>query len=90
MLSNHPAFCNTFFRPSGPSPTIGNLQLLLGRENLEKNDLPFDTWVQTRDRHYLESQLIPDCNDFWQVSMLPEFVKARGELIRKRLRLLIT
>jgi hypothetical protein len=28
---------------------LGNLQLLLGRENLEKSNIPFAQWIQTRD-----------------------------------------
>jgi len=26
---------------------LGNLQLLLGRENLEKSNIPFAQWIQT-------------------------------------------
>lgn len=65
---------------------LGNLQLLLGRENLEKNNIPFSQWIQTRDRDFLERHLIPNDPVLWDVTALPEFVAAREELIRKRLR----
>lgn len=65
---------------------LGNLQLLLARENLEKNNIPFSQWIQTRDLDFLERHLIPDNPDLWDVSALPEFVAAREELIRQRLR----
>jgi hypothetical protein len=65
---------------------LGNLQLLLARENLEKNNVPFSQWIQTRDGDFLERHLIPGNPDLWDVTALPEFVAAREELIRERLR----
>jgi len=65
---------------------VGNLQLLLGRENLEKSNTPFGDWIQTRDSEFHERHLIPNRPALWDVSMLPEFVEAREELIRRRLR----
>jgi uncharacterized protein with ParB-like and HNH nuclease domain len=65
---------------------LGNLQLLLARENMEKNDTPFGQWIKTRDENFLERHCIPDKPDFWDVTELPEFVKMREELIRQRLR----
>jgi hypothetical protein len=65
---------------------LGNLQLLLSRENLEKNNLPFSNWIQTRDRNFLNRHLIPDDPDLWDAAALPEFVAAREKLIRDRLR----
>jgi hypothetical protein len=65
---------------------LGNLQLLLARENLEKNNTPFSHWIQTRDREFLERHLIPDDPALWHVDALPEFVSAREELIGRRLR----
>lgn len=65
---------------------LGNLQLLLARENLEKNNTPFSHWIQTRDREFLERHLIPNDPSLWDVDALPEFVSAREELIRRRLR----
>lgn len=65
---------------------LGNLQLLLGRENLEKSNIPFAQWIQTRDDEFLRRHLIPKNRAFWDVTELPKFVEAREELIRERLR----
>ncbi len=67
---------------------LGNLQLLLARENLEKSNLPFFEWIESRDHDFLNRHLIPQNRELWDVTQLPEFVKAREELIRQRLRLL--
>jgi uncharacterized protein with ParB-like and HNH nuclease domain len=64
---------------------LGNLQLLLGRENLEKSNIPFAQWIQTRDAEFLERQMIPRNQALWEVTALPEFVKAREQLIRQRI-----
>jgi hypothetical protein len=65
---------------------LGNLQVLLGRENLEKSNIPFTQWIQTRDADFVARHLIPNKPAFWDVTMLPQFVEAREELIRQRLR----
>lgn len=65
---------------------LGNLQLLLGRENLEKNNTPFSQWIRTRDQDFLERHFIPNDPDLWDVTALPEFVAARERLISQRLR----
>ena len=64
---------------------LGNLQLIPGQENLEKTDLPFDSWITGRDRYYLERHLIPDRLDLATAMMLPEFVQEREKLLRRRL-----
>jgi hypothetical protein len=66
--------------------SLGNLEILLGRENMEKNNIPFAQWVQTRDGEFLDRHLIPNKPGLWDVTMLPQFVGAREELIRQRLR----
>jgi hypothetical protein len=65
---------------------LGNLQLLLGRENLEKSNIPFVQWIQTRDDEFLNRHLIPKNSALWDITELPKFVEAREELIRQRLR----
>ncbi|BBC01966.1 MULTISPECIES: DUF262 domain-containing protein [Bradyrhizobium] len=65
---------------------LGNLQLLLSRENLEKSNIPFSEWIQTRDRDFLHRHLIPDEPVLWEVEALPDFVRARERLIRQQLR----
>ncbi|MCP5389845.1 MAG: DUF262 domain-containing protein [Novosphingobium sp.] len=64
---------------------LGNLQLLPGTENIEKRDLPFDAWITSRDRNYMDRHLIPDRLDLATAQMLPEFVREREKAIRQRL-----
>jgi hypothetical protein len=65
---------------------LGNLQILLGRENIEKSNMPFAHWVQTRDGEFLDRHLIPNKPALWDIKMLPQFVEAREDLIRQRIR----
>lgn len=60
---------------------LGNLQLLLGRENGEKSNLPFPDWIRTRDPAFLVDHLIPTDPALWSVERLPEFVAEREKLI---------
>ncbi|MFC0160014.1 DUF262 domain-containing protein [Mameliella alba] len=64
---------------------LGNLQLLPSQENLEKNDLPFEAWITSRNVAYREQHLIDDTPDLWTVTALPEFVRHRDRLIRQKL-----
>jgi uncharacterized protein with ParB-like and HNH nuclease domain len=66
--------------------SLGNLQLLLGRENIEKSNKEFNEWINTRDDEFLDEHLIPRDQDLWNVNSLPEFVAHREKLIRQRLR----
>lgn len=63
---------------------LGNLQLLPGRENSEKSNMPFGDWIKTRDGGFLERHLIPPEPHLWTPEALPQFVAAREKLIRKR------
>ena len=67
------------------SNRIGNLQILTGEENRAKSDGSFNSWIDTRDDDFLERHLIPPNRDLWDVRMLPEFVREREKLIRKKL-----
>jgi hypothetical protein len=64
---------------------LGNLQLLRGEENIEKRDLPFRSWITGRRADFYESHMIPERLDLCDVLHLPEFVREREKLIRKRL-----
>lgn len=64
---------------------IGNLQLLPAEDNLEKNDLPFASWITSRHDSFLDQHLIPHRPDLWMATRLPEFVTEREKLIRKAL-----
>lgn len=70
---------------AGQVNRLGNLQLLPATENIEKSDLPFDAWITSRDRHYMERHLIPSRLDLVGAQTLPEFVRERERLIRRRL-----
>jgi hypothetical protein len=67
---------------------LGNLELLLGRENLEKNAKPFDEWIRTRDPVFLQRHAIPIDRSLWRAEALPEFVAAREQLMQARMRAL--
>tara|TARA_R110000751_G_scaffold71441_12_gene145043 strand:+ start:10358 stop:12151 length:1794 start_codon:yes stop_codon:yes gene_type:complete len=64
---------------------IGNLQLLVGAENLEKSDYSFEDWIRTRDSSFQEKHLLPDNEHLWSIMMLPKFVAERERLILQRL-----
>ena len=64
---------------------LGNLQLLPGQENLEKSDIPFESWITGRSDSYKAKHLIAHTPDLWTEAMLPEFVREREKLIRQRL-----
>jgi hypothetical protein len=70
---------------TGSVDLIGNLQLLPAHENIEKSDLPFDSWITGRSDAYRDRNLIEHTPDLWTAAMLPEFVRGRERLIRQRL-----
>lgn len=65
---------------------LGNLHLLMDHDNLGKSDTDLRTWLKTRDFEFLERHMIPDDPDLWLPEALLEFIDAREELIRKRLK----
>ena len=65
---------------------LGNLQLLLARENQEKLDKPFNRWISTRDEGFKARHLIPDDPTLWTLERFDDFIKAREKLIATRLR----
>ncbi|MCM2563672.1 hypothetical protein M8756_16175 [Lutimaribacter sp. EGI FJ00015] len=64
---------------------LGNLQLLPSQENLEKEGMPFEAWITSRNAAYRGGHLIEDEADLWTTKMLPEFVRSREWLIRQKL-----
>lgn len=69
--------------------SLGNLQLLRGDENIEKGALPFRSWITGRRVDFHEQHMIPERLDLCDVMQLPEFVREREKLIRKRLLALV-
>jgi hypothetical protein len=65
---------------------LGNLCLLMGSENIGKQDMALDDWLATRDASFLKRHLIPDDKALWTFDHFPDFMKAREELIRTRLK----
>ncbi|WP_106746778.1 DUF262 domain-containing protein [Yoonia maritima] len=68
------------------SQRLGNLQLLLSRENNEKRDTPFSHWIETRDENFLSRHSLPADRSLWNVESLPEFVFAREKLIAAKIK----
>lgn len=64
---------------------IGNLELLLSRENEEKSSQPFDQWIQTRDTSFKKRHLIPDEPELWKFENYERFIEERERLIKQRL-----
>jgi uncharacterized protein with ParB-like and HNH nuclease domain len=65
---------------------VGNLELLLPVENLEKSSQDFEHWVATRDFSFRMRHLIPDEENLLAFDKFEEFIAAREELIRQRLK----
>ncbi len=69
--------------------SLGNLQILVDRENQGKSDRDFQSWLQTREEGFLKQHLIPLDPRLWRPENLLEFIEARGELIRTALKRLL-
>ncbi|QNN24034.1 DUF262 domain-containing protein [Planctomycetales bacterium ZRK34] len=68
------------------SNRLANLALLMSSENQGKSDQPFHEWLATRDTSFLQRHLIPQEPRLWRIENFPEFIEAREELIKVRLR----
>jgi hypothetical protein len=68
------------------SESLGNLQVLLGAENMEKSNQAFETWIGTRSPGFKRLHLIPEDASLYAVQRFPTFVKAREKLIMERLK----
>jgi hypothetical protein len=65
---------------------LGNLCLLLAHENIGKQDMPADQWLDTREPGFLTRHLIPTDRTLWNFAKFPEFLKAREALIENRIK----
>ena len=65
---------------------LGNLELLLPDENMEKSAKDFSEWVKTRDPSFRQEHLIPKNDNLLTLECFEEFIAAREDLIRERLR----
>jgi len=48
--------------------------------------MPIDEWLASREPGFLRCHLIPDDPALWKFDRFPDFLKAREELIRGRLK----
>jgi uncharacterized protein with ParB-like and HNH nuclease domain len=65
---------------------LGNLCLLMASENRGKQDMsPFD-WLSSRDPTFLTRHLIPQDSSLWHFEKFPQFLAAREQLIKLRLK----
>ncbi len=69
---------------------VGNLELLLDTENLEKSNKDFGQWITTRDAGFRKRHLIPEDDNLFHLEYFVEFVTAREELIKKRIQSLLS
>ena len=69
---------------------IGNLELLLDAENLEKSNKDFGQWIVTRDATFRKRHLIPEDDNLLHLEYFAEFVAAREELIKERVQHLLS
>jgi uncharacterized protein with ParB-like and HNH nuclease domain len=65
---------------------IGNLQLLLPKENQEKLAQPFDIWIHTRDVCFKKRHMIPLDESLYKFEKFDEFVMEREAFIGDRLK----
>lgn len=64
---------------------LGNLELLLPEDNLEKSAKDFATWVETREDDFRREHLIPEGDGLLTLARFDEFLSAREDLVRGRL-----
>ena len=69
---------------------VGNLELLLNTENLEKSNKDFADWLTTRDASFRKRHLIPDDDDLLKFERFEDFIKAREALIKDRLQRILS
>ena len=65
---------------------LGNLCLLLGSENIAKQDMGLVEWLESREPGFLKRHLIPENRELWTFERFPDFLKAREALIRDRIK----
>lgn len=69
---------------------LGNLELLLDRENNEKRATPFDKWLPTRDSEFCSRHLIPSNPKLLKFENFDKFIEAREALIIGRLKMIMS
>lgn len=72
------------FRSS--SDRMPNLILLSRDEFIEKSQIDFNTWIQTRDDSFFDRHLLPKQQSLYSIENFIEFINAREKLISDRLK----
>lgn len=75
---------------AGLKNRIGNLCLIKATENMGKQDMPVDAWLETREPSFLKRHLIPQDKTLWTLDQFPQFLAAREELISVRFKALFS
>jgi hypothetical protein len=65
--------------------SICNLELLTERENTQKQDKLFESWIKTRSEEFKDEHLIPKDDTLYTLDRFEEFIAERSMLIRQRL-----
>ena len=65
--------------------TVINLQLLTANENLEKNAMPFDEWLPTRDEKFKQRHSIPEMNGY-NFDQFIDFIEQRRASMSEKLK----
>ena len=68
---------------------LGNLCLLMTRENMGKQDMPPFEWLSSRGVSFIDRHLIPQDRSLWRFDRFPDFLAAREKLIVARLKELV-
>ncbi|MFO0832007.1 MAG: DUF262 domain-containing HNH endonuclease family protein [Phycisphaerales bacterium] len=68
------------------SDRLANLQILTAKENTEKSKKDFEEWIKTRKDDFMKEHLIPDDKTLWKLKKFREFLTAREDLIREKLK----
>lgn len=68
---------------------IGNLELLIEKENREKQATPFEIWIKSRDKDFHTRHLIPTDDDLLKFENFESFIHERELLITSRLKKVI-
>jgi len=66
--------------------SIGNLQFLTATENESKNKTPFEDWIKSLDKEFIEKSYIPEDNRLWNIKNYTHFLEKRKEKLFKRLK----
>lgn len=64
---------------------VGNLELLLDKENEEKSNQGFESWINSRDATFRQRHLIPTDRSLYKLDKFEEFIAERDKLIHARL-----